>query len=304
MYDIIIVGAGPAGLSASVYVARKQLKALLISDDIGGQINNTLGIENYLGYQFIEGPELIDKFITQLDSYPIEQEIGVKVSRIDKIKGGFLVVSADGTKYKSKAVIYAAGKKPRKLNVPGESKFTGKGVSYCAICDGPVFSGQRVAVVGGGNSALEAALDLLKIAKHVDMVSLTRLTADKVLINQLKNAAKLDVYLEYQTTEVEGNTFVSGISIKDLNSRQVKKLKISGVFIEIGMVPNSEPVKHLVKLNRYGEIPINCSGESNIAGFFAAGDVTNVSEKQIVIAAGEGAKAALQAHRYLQYLVH
>ncbi len=302
MYDIIIVGAGPAGLSASVYVARKQLKAMLISDDIGGQINNTLGIENYLGYQFIEGPELIEKFITQLDSFPIEQEIGVRVSRIYRTRSSFQVITDDGGKYKSKAVIYAAGKKPRKLDVPGEDEFTGKGVSYCAICDGPVFIMQRVAVIGGGNSALEAVLDLAKITKHVTMVSLTPLTGDKILIDRLKKTRKLDVYLEYETLEIEGDVFVKGIVIKDLKSRQVRNIRVGGVFIEIGMVPNSEPVKELVKLNRYGEIPINCSGETKVPGFLAAGDVTDVFEKQIVIAAGEGAKAALQAHRYLQRL--
>jgi len=198
MYDMIIIGAGPAGLSASVYAARKQLKTLLISTDIGGQINNTLGIENYLGYQFIEGPDLIDKFDTQLDKYPIEQEIGVKVARINKIKDGFEVITEGGKKYKSKVVIYAAGKKSRKLNVPGEAEFTGKGVSYCAICDGPVFAGQRVAVVGGGNSALEAALDMVKIAEHVDLVSLTPLTGDPVLIDKLGDAKNLSIFTEFQ----------------------------------------------------------------------------------------------------------
>jgi len=302
MYDMIIVGAGPAGLSASVYAARKQLKTLLISVDIGGQINTTLGIENYLGYQFIEGPELIDKFNTQIDKYPIEQEIGDKVIRLDKIRDGFQVITEDGDKYESKVAIFAAGKKPKKLNIPGEAEFTGKGVSYCAICDGPVFARKRVAVIGGGNSALEAVLDLVKIAEHVDMVSLTQLTGDQVLINQLKEADNLDIYLEYQAQQIEGEVFVSSMTIENVNSKEKKKLDVSGVFIEIGMVPNSEPVKHLVKLNKLGEIPVNCSCETELAGLYAAGDVTNVPEKQIVIAAGEGAKAALQAHRYLQRL--
>jgi len=302
MYDMIIVGAGPAGLSASVYAARKQLKTLLISVDIGGQINTTLGIENYLGYQFIEGPELIDKFNTQIDKYPIEQEIGDKVTRLDKIESGFQIITEDGDKYESKVAIFAAGKKPKKLNIPGEAEFTGKGVSYCAICDGPVFAGKRVAVIGGGNSALEAVLDLVKIAEHVDLVSLTQLTGDQVLINQLKEAANLDIYLEYQAKYIEGEVFVSGMTIENVKGKDEKKLALSGVFIEIGMVPNSEPVKHLVKLNKFGEIPVNCSCETGIGGLYAAGDVTNVPEKQIVIAAGEGAKAALQAHRYLQRL--
>ncbi len=302
MYDIIIVGGGPAGLSASVYAARKQLKTLLISLDIGGQINTTLGIENYLGYQFIEGPELIDKFDTQINKYPIEQKIGLRVAKLERIKGGFQAVTEDGEKYQSKVAIFAAGKKPRKLNVPGEAEFTGKGVSYCAICDGPVFSGQQVAVVGGGNSALEAVLDLIKIAEHVDMVSLAQLTGDAVLIDQLKDAKNLDIYLEYQTEKIEGNDFVTGMVIKDLNSQEIKRLNVSGIFIEIGMVPNSEPLKDLIELNKWGEVPVNCSSETEVPGLYAAGDVTDVPEKQIVVAAGEGAKAALQAHRYLQRL--
>lgn len=302
MFDMIIIGAGPAGLSASVYAARKQMKTLLISVDIGGQINTTLGIENYLGYQFIEGPDLIDKFNTQIDKYPIEQEIGSKVTRLNKVKGGFQTITEDGKKYESKVAVFAAGKKPKKLNIPGEAEFTGKGVSYCAICDGPVFAKKRVAVIGGGNSALEAVLDLIKIAEHVDMVSLTQLTGDQVLIDQLKGVKNLAIYLEYKTQQVEGEGFVTSLTIEDIKSKERKKLDVSGVFIEIGMVPNSEPVKHLIKLNKFGEIPVNCSCETELVGLYAAGDVTNVPEKQIVVAAGEGAKAALQAHRYLQRL--
>jgi alkyl hydroperoxide reductase subunit F len=302
MYDMMIIGGGPAGLSASVYAARKQLKTLLISLDIGGQINTTLGIENYLGYQFIEGPDLIDRFNSQVSKYPIEQKIGLRVAKLEKIKSGFQAVTEDGEKYQSKVVVFAAGKKPRKLNVPGEAEFTGKGVSYCAICDGPVFSGQRVAVVGGGNSALEAVLDLVKIAEHVDMVSLTMLTGDKVLIDQLKDAKNLGIYLEYQTERIEGHDFVTGMVIKDLKSQKGKRLNVSGIFIEIGLVPNSEPLKDLIELNKWGEVPISCSGETKVPGLYAAGDVTDVPEKQIVVAAGEGAKAALQAHHYLQRL--
>ena len=303
MYDMMIIGGGPAGLSASVYAARKQLKTLLISLDIGGQINTTMGIENYLGYQFIEGPDLIERFNSQVSKYPIEQKIGLRVAKLERIKGGFQAVTEDGEKYRSKVVVFTGGKKPRKLNVPGEAEFTGKGVSYCAICDGPVFSGQRVAVVGGGNSALEAVLDLVKIAEHVDMVSLTRLTGDKVLIDQLKDAKNLDIYLEYQTERIEGHDFVTGMVIKDLKSQKRKRLNVSGIFIEIGLVPNSEPLKDLIELNKWGEVPISCSGKTKVPGLYAAGDVTDVPEKQIVIAAGEGAKAALQAHHYLQRLI-
>ena len=302
MYDLMIIGGGPAGLAASVYAARKQLNTLLISIDIGGQVNKTLGIENYMGYQFIEGPELIDKFQTQMSQFPIDQKIGYKVSRLEKLDDGFEAISEAGGKYQAKAVIYAAGKSPRKLNVPGEAELTGRGVTYCAICDGPVFAGQRVAVVGGGNSALEAALDMVKIAEHVDLVSRTPLRGDAVLIDKLSAAKNLTIFTEYQTEKIEGQGFVSGILIRDLKSGEQKQLDVTGVFIEIGLVPNSELVKELIELNKQGEVPINCSGETAIPGLYAAGDVTDVPEKQIVVAAGEGAKAALQAHRYLQRL--
>lgn len=302
MYDLMIIGGGPAGLAASVYSARKRLKTLLVSGDIGGQVNWTLGVENYLGYQFIEGPELMDKFHTQVSQYPIDQKIGTKVSRLGKIEGGFEAICETGDKYQAKAVIFAAGKSPRRLNVPGEMEFTGKGVTYCAICDGPVFAGQRVAVVGGGNSALEAALDMVKIAEHVDLVSLTPLTGDAILIDKLAGAKNLSIFTEYQTEKIEGQDFVSGMVIKDLKSGESKRLEVTGVFIEIGLMPSSEPVSGLIKLNERGEVPVNCSCETNVPGLYAAGDVTDAPEKQILVAASEGAKASLQAHRYLQHL--
>lgn len=302
MYDLMVIGGGPAGLAATVYAARKQLNAALISQDIGGQMNWTLGIENYLGYQFIEAPELIGKFQTQVDQFPIDQKIGDKVSRVEKIDGGYEAVLENGDRHQSKAAILATGKKPRMLNVPGEKELVGRGVAYCAVCDGPVFAGQRVAVVGGGNSALEAVLDMLKIAEHVDMVSLTPLTGDPVLISQLSEGEKLAVYTEHETVRIEGDPLVEGMVIKDIKTGEEKRLDVTGVFIEIGLVPNSDPVKGLLELNKTGEVPVNCSCETALPGLFAAGDVTNVPEKQIVIAAGEGAKAALGAHRYLQRL--
>ena len=302
MYDLMIIGAGSAGLAASIYAARKRLKALLISGDIGGQMNTTSGIENYLGYQFIEGPELVAKFNEQVGRYPIDQKIGYKVSKLNKIKGGFEALSQAGDSYRARAVVLATGKRPKKLSVPGGNEFVGRGVSYCAVCDGPVFSGQRVAVVGGGNSGLEAALDMLKIAEHVDLVTIAQLTGDKVLISQLLPGKNLSIYTEHRVERVVGQGFVSGMVIKDLKTGRSKRLDVSGVFIEIGLEPNSEPVSGLIKLNRWAEVPVNCACETEIAGLYAAGDVTSVPEKQIVVAAGEGAKAVLQAHRYLQRL--
>jgi len=303
MYDLMIIGGGPAGLEASVYAARKQLKTLLISNDIGGQINTTWGIENYLGYQFIEGPELINKFQTQVAQFPIDQKIGDKVRQLKKTTGGFEAITEGDDKYQSKTAVIATGKRPRKLNVPGETELTGRGVTYCAICDGPIFAGQKVAVVGGGNSALEATLDLLKIAEHVNLISLTPLTGDQVLSSQLKGAKKLTVFLEHETTEIKGQELVNGIRIRDVKSGEEKILEVGGVFIEIGLVPNSDAVKELVKLNQWGEVPVTPRNETSVPGLYAAGDVTDVPEKQILVAAGEGAKAALQAHRYLQRLI-
>lgn len=302
MYELLIIGGGPAGLTASVYACRKKLNALLVSGDIGGQPNTTGRIENYLGYQFIEGPELIEKFQAQVNQFPMEQKIGYKVTRLDKTDGGFEALTENGEKYQAIAVIYAAGKSPRKLNVPGEAEYAGRGVTYCATCDGPIFAGQRVAVIGGGNSALEAVLDMAKIAEHVDLVSVGKLTSDAVLVDRLDVLKNVTVFLDQVTERIEGDKFVKEIVIKDVKSGLQKRLGVSGVFVEIGLVPNSAPVKGLVKLNELGEVPVNCSSETTVPGLFAAGDVTDVPEKQIVIAAGEGAKAALRAHRYLQRL--
>jgi alkyl hydroperoxide reductase subunit F len=302
LYDLIIIGGGPAGLAAAVYAARKRLATLLITGDIGGQVNWTLGVENYLGYQFIEGHELIAKFQVQIDQFPIDQKIGQKVALVKKTDTGFEVITEAGDIYQGKTVLVATGKRPRKLNIPGEDKLIGRGVTFCATCDGPIFAGQRVAVIGGGNSALEAALDMVKIAEHVDLVSLTPLTGDPILIEKLAAAKNLTVLLEHQTLEVIGQDLVEGLKIKELKTGVGKVLGVTGIFVEIGLTPNSEPVEGLVELNRSGEVIVNCSCETTVPGVFAAGDVTTVPEKQIVIAVGEGAKAALIAHRYLQRL--
>lgn len=298
----MIVGGGPAGLAAAVYAARKQMNAVLVSQDIGGQINLTLGVENYLGYQFIEGPELIGKFQTQVEQFPIDRKIGDKVTSLGQIEGGFEALTEVGERYQAKAAIFATGKRSRTLGVPGERELTGRGVSYCAICDGPIFAGQRVAVIGGGNSALEAVLDLVKIAEHVDLVSLTPLTGDGVLARQLPEDDRLSIFLEHRTERISGDGLVEAVDVTDTRNGETRRLEVTGVFIEIGLVPNSDAVRSLVELNEGGEVPINLACETAVPGLFAAGDVTNVPEKQIVVAAGEGAKAALRAHRYLQRL--
>ena len=304
MYDLIVVGGGPAGLAATVYAARKRLNTLLITKDIGGQVNWTTGVENYLGYQFIEGHELISKFQEQVDQFPIDQKIGSNISQIKKEGMNFEVISEDGEKFQSRAILIATGKRPRRLNVPGEMELTGRGVTYCSVCDGPIFAGQRVAVIGGGNSALEAALDMVNIAEWVELVSITPLTGDPILIEKLSEAKNVTLFLEYEVKEIIGEKLVEAIVIQPLGSKETKRLDVTGVFIEIGLIPNSEPVKGLVALNKAGEIPVDCQSETGVPGLFAAGDVTTVPEKQIVISAGEGAKAALRAHRYLQRLTN
>jgi alkyl hydroperoxide reductase subunit F len=304
MYELIIIGGGPAGMTASVYAARKKINTLLISGDIGGQGLTTWLVENYMGYQFIEGHELMKKFEEQVKQFPtdVKVEVGKRAERLSRVDGGFEVRTDRGETYQAKAAILATGKRPRKLNVPGEKELLGRGVTYCAICDGPLFADVKVAVIGGGNSALEAADDMVKIADHVYLVSLTPLTGDQILIDRMKSASNLTIFLEHEVLEIKGDSRVKGIKIRDLKSKQERELEVGGIFIEIGLIPNSELVKELVTLNHLGEIEVNCGNETGVPGFFAAGDVTSVPDKQIVIAAGEGAKAALQAHRYLQRL--
>ncbi len=302
MYELVIIGAGPAGMTAAVYAARKRINALLLSKDLGGQVLWTTGVENYMGYQFIEGPELMQKFEEQVKQFPVEQKIGQGIAALSRLDGGFEVRTDKDESYQAKAVIIATGKRPRQLNVPGEERLRARGVTYCAICDGPLFAGERVVVIGGGNSALEAADDMTKIAEHVYLVSLTPLTGDQILVDKIKGASNLTILLEHEVMEIEGSSRVEGITIKDLKSGDEKKLDVGGIFVEIGLIPNSEFARDITKLNKSGEIEVNCSCETGIPGLFAAGDVTDVPEKQIVVAAGEGAKAALQAHRYLQRL--
>ncbi|MBI4295907.1 MAG: FAD-dependent oxidoreductase [Chloroflexi bacterium] len=303
MRDIIILGGGPAGLTAAVYLARKNLNAMLIAKEIGGQPMQTAGIENYMGYQYIEGPELMSKFEEQVARFPIEQKIGAEVVALTRLANSFRVGTDSKESYEANTVIVATGKRARELNVPGEKRLVGRGVSYCAICDGPLFAGQKVAIIGGGNSAVGAVDDMLKIADHVYLVSTTPLTCDAVLHDRVKGASNLTIFIQHEVVEVLGAERVEGFVLRDLATGTEKRFDVGGVFVEIGLIPNSEFARNLVKLNELDEIVVNCMCETGVPGLFAAGDVTNVPEKQIVIAAGEGAKAALQAHRYLQMLV-
>ena len=302
LYDLIIIGAGPAGMTAAVYAARKKMNALLLSKDHGGQLLWTSGIENYMGFQFIEGFELMQKFEEQVKQFPLEQRIGQGAVSLAQVDGGFEIGTDAGESYQARAVIIATGKRPRQLGVPGEEELKGRGVTYCATCDGPLFAGEKVAVIGGGNSALEAADDMIKIAEHVHLISLTALDGDQVIIDRVKDAANVTILVEHTVTEIHGSGRVEGVTVKDLRTGEQSRLDVGAVFIEIGLIPNSEFAKGISKRNELDEIEVDQGCELGVPGLFAAGDVTNVPEKQIVVAAGEGAKAALRAQRYLQRL--
>jgi len=303
LYDLIIIGAGPAGMTAGVYAARKKLKTLIISKDIGGQATWSSDIENYLGFSMITGPELVKKFEEHLDEFKEDVELRVVISGISKIskKGsGFIVTTGDGKHEQAKAIIIAGGKVPRELGVDGEKEFLNKGVTYCAWCDGPLFKGKDVAIIGGGNSALDAALNVSKLVNQIYIVNITpELTGDAVMIDKVKQMHKIRILNNTEVVAIEGNRVVQNIRIKSRDGGLQKDLPVSGVFIEVGSVPATDYLKGHVKLNENGEILVDEHNMTSSKGIFAAGDITQVLEKQIITAAGEGAKAAIQAAQYL-----
>ena len=296
IYDLIILGAGPAGITAAVYAARKKMDFLVLSQDVGGQTAWSGDIENYTGYQFITGPELTLKFEEHMKAFSAPLNMPEAARDIQKEKDLIKVVT-DKNEYVSKAVIIATGKRPRMLNVPGEKEFKNKGVTYCATCDGPLFKGKKVAVIGGGNSALDATLQLMKISPKVYMINIAKsLTGDPVMIESVKNSANVEIFNSSKVKEIAGDKFVKSITIE--KEGKILNFDVEGIFIEIGLIPNSEFDK-VTKHNEYGEVIVDCHNSTNIEGVFAAGDVTTVPEKQIVIACGEGSKAALSVFRYL-----
>jgi alkyl hydroperoxide reductase subunit F len=296
MYDLVIIGAGPAGITASVYAARKKIEFLVISKDVGGQAAWSGDIENYTGYQFITGPELAAKFEEHMRKYNIPLKVNETVRDISKT-GQVITVTTDKASYETRSVIIASGKRTKELNVPGEKEFKNRGLTYCATCDGPLFANKDVAVIGGGNSALDAVLQLRRIAKRIYLVNIIdTLSGDAVMREQVKSDSKVMVLNSAQVTGILGDKFVSGIKV--LRQGKIEVFTVQGVFVEIGLLPNSEFAK-VIEKNQLQEIIINCRNETNIPGIFAAGDVTDVPEKQIIIAAGEGSKACLSAFRYL-----
>ncbi|CUH96862.1 NADH dehydrogenase [Propionispora sp. 2/2-37] len=299
MYDLLIIGGGPAGMTAAVYAARKKMNTLLITKEFGGQPMWTMEIENYMGYQFVTGPELMAKFEEQVQRFstPIKYEEINKLVRNDD--STFTAIGNEGGEYRAKAVIIASGKRPRLLNVPGEKEFTGRGVSYCATCDGPLFAGKTVAVIGSGNSAVQAAVELGNVAEKVYIVVRKAYRADEILLDKMKKLNTVTEVIGYVAQEIIGEQFVEKLVIASSDSKETKELSVQGVFVEIGLMPNSEFLADMVQLNRIGEVQVDCHTKTGIPGLFAAGDVNDGPDKQIVIAAGDGAKAALMAYDYL-----
>jgi len=294
--DLVIVGAGPGGMTAGIYAARKKMDFIMVTRDIGGQAILSSDIENYLGYQFITGVELVKKFREHVEYFNLEIREN-EPARVVQKEGDFIRVETEKSKYFAKTVIVASGRVPRELGVKGEKEFKNRGVTYCATCDAPLFAGKDVAVIGGGNAGLDAVLQLIKIARKIFLLEFSsRITGDAVMLEKIKRSGKVEIYTETRVEEIYGNTFVKGLRVR--KGEQVKEIEVEGVFVEIGSKPASGFVKE-VKKNEKGEIIINPQCETSVPGIFAAGDVTNVFGKQIIVACGEGAKAALAAFLYL-----
>jgi len=300
VYDVIIIGAGAAGLSAAIYTCRRKLNTLVVSIDIGGQTILATHIENYPGVRGLLGTELMQVFHEQALSFGAEF-IGGKVIKIEEKNHLFSVALSNGEEYKAKALILAFGKEPKMLGIPGEDKFLGRGVSTCATCDAPLFSDKDVAVIGGGNSAIDAALLLSKIAKKVYLVHRRdEFRGDEHSVGKIKKSKNVELVLDSLPVEVKGEKFVSSVVVENVKTGKKEEIKADGVFVEIGYITKTELVKDIVKLNEKKEIITDEFCMTSCPGIFAAGDVTNVPFKQTVVSAGEGAKAGLAVYRYLQ----
>ena len=301
-YDILIVGGGPAGASAAVYSARKGLRTGIVSERFGGQVMDTLGIENFISVKATEGPKLVTALEEHVKEYDVDIMNLQRAKSIQKNDENalFEVELENGGKLKSKSVIVATGARWRELNVPGEKEFKGKGVAYCPHCDGPLFKGKHVAVIGGGNSGVEATIDLANIVGHVTLFEFApELKADDILQKRLYSLSNVDVILNAQTLEVLGTDKVNSMIYLDRKTNEKKTIPLEGIFIQIGLLPNTDFVKNTVDLSKFGEIIIDSHGQSSLKGLFAAGDATTVPYKQIIIAMSEGAKASLGAFDYL-----
>jgi alkyl hydroperoxide reductase subunit F len=303
-YEVLIVGGGPAGAAAAVYAARKGIRVGIAAERFGGQLNDTMSIENYISVLETNGPKLAADLEAQVHHYGVDIMNMQRASKIVSAEetGGMTEVHLEnGGVLRAKSVILSTGARWRNVNVPGETEYKNKGVAYCPHCDGPLFKGKRVSVIGGGNSGVEAAIDLAGIVEHVTLIEFAdQLKADAVLVNKLKSLPNVTIHANAQTTEITGEGGkVNGLSYKDRATETVHHIELEGVFVQIGLVPNTEFLKGSLELSKFGEIVIDAKGHTSMPGVFAAGDCTTVPYKQIIIAAGEGAKAALSAFDHL-----
>lgn len=304
VYDVVIVGAGPAGIAAGIYAARKKLKSLLITKDFGGQSVNSASIENFIGYKSISGADFAKVLEDHLRSQEgIEIKDGILVSSINKRGDLFEIADNAGGVYQTKTILYSAGSGYRKLGVPGEKEFEGKGVFYCSICDAPIMKNKPVAVVGGGNSGLEAVIDLLPYAAKIYLLEYTgALKGDPIYQDKIRKENKVEIITNAKTSEIFGDTFVKGLKYEDVVSKAQKTLDVSGVFVSIGWVPNSGLVKDLVKLDANNHVMIDHKNlQTSCPGIWAAGDVTDSTYAQINPAIGEGVKALLSIYDFLNH---
>ena len=303
-FDVLVVGGGPAGAAAAVYAARKGIRVGVAAERFGGQVNDTLAIENYISVLETNGPKFAADLEAQVRHYGVDI---MNLQRAEKLipasePGGLVQVQmSNGATLKARSVILSTGARWRNVNVPGEAEYKNKGVAYCPHCDGPLFKGKRVAVIGGGNSGVEAAIDLAGVVQHVTLIEFAdALKADAVLVSKLKSLPNVTIHVNAQTTEITGaGGTVNGLSYKDRVSGEIRHVELEGVFVQIGLVPNTEWLKGTLELSRFGEIVVDAKGHTSVDGVFAAGDCTTVPYKQIVIAAGDGAKASLSAFDYL-----
>ncbi|MER2504798.1 MAG: alkyl hydroperoxide reductase subunit F [Azonexus sp.] len=299
-FDVLIVGGGPAGAAAAIYAARKGIRTGLLAERFGGQVMDTLAIENFISVKETDGPKLVMGLEEHVKDYDVDI---MNLQRATQLKAGDLVevTLENGAVLRSKSVIIATGARWREMNVPGEREYRGKGVAYCPHCDGPLFKGKRVGVIGGGNSGVEAAIDLAGIVGHVTLFEFdSKLRADAVLQRKLASLPNVTIVTSALTTEVTGDgNKVNGLVYKDRNTDQVKRIDLAGVFVQIGLLPNTDWLKGTINLSKFGEIEIDAKGQTSVAGVFAAGDCTTVPYKQIVIAMGAGATASLSAFDHL-----
>ncbi|QJD71201.1 alkyl hydroperoxide reductase subunit F [Marinobacterium sp. LSUCC0821] len=301
-YDVLVVGGGPAGAAAAIYAARKGIRTGLVAERFGGQVQDTVGIENLISVPYTEGPKLVSSMEQHVKEYDVDIITSQRANKLSELNGLHAITTESGATLKAKTLILATGARWRELNVPGEAEYRGKGVAYCPHCDGPLFKGKRVAVIGGGNSGIEAAIDLAGIVAEVTVLEFgDTLRADQVLQNKANSMPNITIIKNAQTTEVTGDgNKVNGITYNDRVSGESHHIELEGIFVQIGLVPNTEWLKEsALELTKFGEIQIDAKGATNLAGVFGAGDATTVPYKQIIISMGAGATAALSAFDHL-----